>query len=137
MPDTIGYLMIKIAKAHRNAIGVLLAKVGLYPGQEILLMQLWEQDGLSSSDLVDRLQIEPPTITKMLQRLERSGFVERRRDVEDARICRAFLTEAGRSLQGPVARCWQHLEQGILNNMTIEERLLLRRLLLQVYHNLL
>lgn len=134
--ETVAYLLVQIAKAHRNALSVRLAEVGLYAGQELLLMQLWQQNGMSQSDLGERLQIEPPTLTKMLQRLEGCGLVERRRDAEDARICRAYLTEAGYALQAPVHRCWNAIERQILANFTLEEQVLLRRLLLQVRHNL-
>jgi MarR family transcriptional regulator, organic hydroperoxide resistance regulator len=136
MQETIGYMMVQVSRSHRQIVSLALADFGLYIGQEILLMHLWEQDGLSQSQLVERMAVEPPTLTKMLQRLEKSGFVQRRRDSEDARICRAYLTDSGRCLQEPVTRLWNQVEEKILANLTLEEQLLFRRLLLQVRNNL-
>ncbi|MBF2006609.1 MAG: MarR family transcriptional regulator [Chlorogloeopsis fritschii C42_A2020_084] len=136
MRETIGYLMVLVSRAHRNLVSAALADLGLYLGQEILLMYLWEKDGLTQSELVERMEIEPPTLTKMLNRMERSGLLERCRCPEDARSYRVFLTEGGRVLQEPVTQLWHDFEQRILTDFTLEEQLLFRRLLLQVRSNL-
>ncbi|MDM9383093.1 MarR family transcriptional regulator [Chlorogloeopsis sp. ULAP01] len=136
MRETIGYLMVLVSRAHRNLVSAALADLGLYLGQEILLMYLWEKDGLTQSELVERMEIEPPTLTKMLNRMERSGLLERCRCPEDARSYRVFLTESGRSLQEPVTQLWHNFEKRILADFTLEEQLLFRRLLLQVRSNL-
>ncbi|MEL6384374.1 MAG: MarR family transcriptional regulator [Cyanobacteria bacterium J06626_18] len=113
----------------------MLADHGLYIGQEILLMHLWEQDGRSQSELADLMEVEPPTLTKMLNRLERSGLLERQRDALDARVYRVYLTEAGRALEEPIRRLWQELEVRITAHFTLEEQIILRRLLMQIRHN--
>lgn len=134
--ETIGYLMVRVSRSHRALVSSALADLGLYLGQEMLLKELWEQDGRSQTELLAELRVEPPTLTKMLRRLETAGLVERQRDSEDARVCRVYLTASGRSLCEPVTRCWNQVEQKILANLTLEEQLLFRRLLLQVYSNL-
>ncbi|MEC4812462.1 MAG: MarR family transcriptional regulator [Scytonema sp. PMC 1069.18] len=134
--ETIGYLMVQVCKAHRNQACTILGNLGLYAGQEILLMHLWENDGTIPSELASLMHVEAPTITKMLHRMEKAGLLERRKDELDARICRIYLTDAGRSLREPVTRAWDLLEKQVLANLTIEEQLLFRRLLLQVRDNL-
>ena len=136
MLQTIGYLMVQVSRAHRNQAGAVLAELGLHIGQEILLMYLWENDGLIQSELTELMQVEAPTLTKMLNRMEKAGLLERRRDAVDARVCRVYLTQMGRELQAPVTDAWNVLEQRILNDLTLEEQLLFRRLLLQVRSNL-
>lgn len=136
MQESICCLIVKVARAHRNYAAVLLADLGLYAGQEFLLMQLWKQDGLAHSELCDRLDVEPPTLTKMIKRLESCGVVERRKDPVDARVCRVHLTDRGYALQEPVEQQWQKLELKTLDNLSLEEKLLLRRLLLQIARNL-
>lgn len=112
-------------------------RLGFYYCYRTLLQkQLWEQDGLVQSELAQGLRVGPPTPTKMLHRLEKVGLVKRRKDPEDARIRRVYLTDSGRSLQEPVTRYWKHFEEKILSELTLEEQLLFRRLLLQVYSNL-
>ena len=134
--DTTTYLMVRIAKAHRSLVSSALTKMNLHIGQERLLMELWQQDGLTQTELCDRLCIEPPTLTKMLGRLEKTELLEKRRDAEDARISRIYLTPKGYSFQKPITQLWLDLEETILAEFSLEERLLFRRLLMQIYHNL-
>ena len=128
--------MVRVAKAQRGLVSSNLSKMNLHIGQERLLMELWQQDGLTQTELSDRLCIEPPTLTKMLSRLEKTKLLEKRKDLEDARVSRIFLTEKGSSLQKPVTELWLSLEETILANLSLEERLLFRRFLMQIYNNL-
>jgi len=134
--ETMSYTLAKVCRAHRGNVGELLAEVGLHVGQEMVLIELWEQDGLRGGELADRLGVEPPTITKMLRRLEGCGLVDRRQDSEDARSFRVYLTREGTSLEGPVARCWERVEERALAGMSVEERRNLHRLLTKVRANL-
>lgn len=136
MLQTIGYLMVQVSRAHRNQASVILAELGLHAGQEILLMYLWENDGLIQSELALLMEVEPPTLTKMLHRMEKVGLLERRRDQQDARSYRIYLTDKGRALFEPVTHAWNVLESRILTDLTLEEQLLFRRLLLQIRSNL-
>ena len=128
--------MVRVAKAQRGLVSSNLSKMNLHIGQERLLMELWQQDGLTQTELSDRLCIEPPTLTKMLSRLEKTELLEKRKDLEDARVSRIFLTEKGLSFQKPVTELWLSMEETILANLALEERLLFRRFLMQIYNNL-
>lgn len=131
-----GYALARVCKAHRANVGELLAGLGLHVGQEMILMELWQDDGLRGGELARRLGVEPPTITKMLRRLEGCGLVERRPDPQDARSFRVRLTREGRSLEGPVARCWKAAEEKTLSGMSAGERRELHRLLTKARANL-
>ena len=98
--------------------------------------QLWRQDGLTQSQMVERMCVQPPTVSKMLDRLERAGLVERRSDAEDSRLLRVYLTEQGHRSQRAVRDIWKNLEQQITEGLSVEERIVLRRLLLHVHENL-
>jgi len=130
------FALAKVCKAHRTHVGELLAEHGLHVGQEMVLFELWQDDGLRGGDLADRLGVEPPTITKMLRRLESCGLVERRSDPEDARSLRVYLTGRGKALEEPVSRCWEQAEQTVLAGMTARDRQTFRRLLDRVKSNL-
>jgi DNA-binding MarR family transcriptional regulator len=134
--ETIGYLLAKICRAHRANVGGVLAEVGLHVGQEMVLLELWKEDGLRGGELAERLEVEPPTVTRMLQRMEGCGFVERRPDPADARSFRVYLTGRGKSLEAPVARCWEEVEKRTLAGLTPEEKALFRRFLSRVRENL-
>ncbi len=73
----------------------------------------------------------------MLQRMEKTGFIQRKPDVQDQRVSRVYLTKAGCAIQGDVEAVWKTMQAETFANFTPEERALLRRFLLQMQENLL
>jgi MarR family transcriptional regulator, organic hydroperoxide resistance regulator len=136
MKETTGYTLAKVCRAYRANVGEILAEVGLHVGQEMVLIELWQQDGLRGGELAERLGVEQPTITKMVRRLEGCGLVTRSRDAEDARCFRVYLTDEGRSLEAPVARCRERAEEKTFAGMSAGERRTFHRLLMKVRANL-
>jgi DNA-binding MarR family transcriptional regulator len=128
--------MTRASKAHRRWAEEALSRLGIYVGQEMILMQLWIEEGIPQSQLAACIEVEAPTMTKMLQRMERSGLVERRPDPQDARISLVYLTERSRELEQPVLNIWRRLEELSVEGMTEAEQILLRRLLRQMEENL-
>src|SRR6266851_10026794 len=111
---TYGLLIARVALIHRTRVSEYLAKHNLYVGQEMLLKCLWNQDGLSQKEIADLMGIQAATATRMVIRMERSGFVERKTEPDDQRVSHVYLTERGRSLQHVVEQGWMALEQRIL-----------------------
>ena len=137
LKDTVGYMLAHACKHHRQRAEELLTEIGLHTGQEMLLHGLWEKEGVTQTELAEYVMIQPATVTNMLQRLEREGFVERRPDNEDQRISRVYMTEKGRDIiEEGVQEKWNQLEQESFGRLSVDERVLLRRLLLQVYQSL-
>lgn len=134
--ESIGALLVQICKAHRNKAQELLSRIDLYPGQEFLLINLWPEDGLTHSEVAESLCVQPATVTKMLDRLVKTGLVQRMQDSDDQRVSRVYLTEKGQELLEPIEQAWEELEQISFADLSLAERLLLRRLLLQVHENL-
>ena len=133
--ETLSYLLVQIGRAHRNRAQELLNDIGLHVGQELRLLHLSLGDGMTQSELAEEICVQPATLTRSLDRLTRTGLVERRVDTEDQRVSRVYLTEEGWAQRAPIERTWSELEAWSFANLTTEERLLLRRLLLQVYAN--
>lgn len=69
-----------------------------YP-QYLVLLVLWETDGIRVSDLGDRLGLDSGTLTPLLKRLEAQGRVSRQRSTADERSVLVFLTDSGRQLR--------------------------------------
>jgi len=134
--DYIGFQVLQVHKAHRQRAEAALNKLGVHTGQEMILLQLWNEQGIPESQFAAFMGVQPPTATKMLQRMERAGLIERRPDLEDARISRVYLTERGRALEQPVLKVWRQLEAQTVAGLSPTERALLRRLLMQVSANL-
>ena len=77
----------------------LLDELGLTYPQYLAMLALWEEDGLSVSQLGERLRLDSGTLTPLLKRLEAQGLVSRLRAVEDERRVHVMLTSAGRKLR--------------------------------------
>jgi MarR family transcriptional regulator, organic hydroperoxide resistance regulator len=135
--DTLDHLLAQVARLHHIRAQTLFETVGLYRGQPPVLGLLAEQEGLRHSELAKRLEITPATTSKMLDRMEKTGFVMRRPDPEDQRVSRVYLTERGRAVQSEVHRLFATLEQETFVGFDEEERALMRRFLLQMRANLL
>ena len=134
--DSVGYTLAQVCKLHRQRADNLLNTIGLHVGQEMFLTELWRKDGISQTELAEQLSLQPATVTNSLRRMEREDIVERHDDSDDQRISRVYLTGKGRGLEGPVEEKWGQLESEAFAGFSLEERVLLRRLLLQVYQNL-
>jgi DNA-binding MarR family transcriptional regulator len=135
-PESIGSLLSQVSRLEHARAHELLEELGLYRGQHRILRALGKQDGLTHTDLSERAHVRPSTITTTIRRMEKAGLVERRADAEDQRISRVYLTQVGRALQGDVQQVWRRLEEETFDGFTLEERVLLRRLFLQMRENL-
>jgi DNA-binding MarR family transcriptional regulator len=88
--------MTKVYKPHLDRLGV------TYP-QYLALLVLWERDGITVSDIGERLFLDSGTLTPLLKRLEAQGLVDRSRDPQDERRVVIRLTDQGRALKTQAA----------------------------------
>jgi MarR family transcriptional regulator, organic hydroperoxide resistance regulator len=132
----VAHALFRVTRVNKTMIGAELRRLGLANGQELLLLHLWERDGCTQSDLVGRLGIDPSTVTKMLQRLERDGWVRRCHSEQDARSVLVHLTPAGRDLEARVTALWTDLENATVAPLSAQERAALLGLLRKVERGL-
>ena len=100
------------ARAVVGKYGPLLKDLGLTYTQYIVMMVLWENDGVSVRSLGEKLHLDSGTLTPLLKKLESIGYVTRKRSEEDERVVLVSLTDTGRGLKekaaevpGEVASC--------------------------------
>ena len=77
----------------------LLRELGLTYPQYLVMLVLWERDGVSVSEIGERLYLNSATLTPMLKRIEALGWISRRRAPEDERQVIVSLSRAGRELR--------------------------------------
>jgi MarR family transcriptional regulator, organic hydroperoxide resistance regulator len=97
--DSVGWLLNNAARLASRRLSSKLAGYNVTPPQWGVLVALWEQDGLSLSELAKRSFFDGPTMTGIVDRLEKANLVERRRDSTDRRVISVYLTEEGKRLQ--------------------------------------
>ena len=77
----------------------MLEAIGVTYPQYLVLLVLWNQQGLGIKDIAERLHQDPGSITPLVKRLEAQGYVNRRRDAADERNVIVTLTPAGEALR--------------------------------------
>jgi MarR family transcriptional regulator, organic hydroperoxide resistance regulator len=127
----------RISSQMRRNYSESLRELNLYVGQDNLLYRLWLGDGVTQMQLSEHMKCEPPTVTNMVKSLEQNGFIYRKRDVQDARIMRIFLTDKGKELEKPVECKWREQQEKLLQSISSEDRLILRQLMQQMERNIL
>lgn len=135
-PQSLDFLLAQVSRLHHYRAHELFVGLGLYRGQPPVLHALWDQDGLTHGELAQRLQITPATITKMIQRMEKAGFLQRKPDADDQRVSRVYLTEAGRAVRADLQAALDRLEVENFAGFSDDEKVVLRRFLLRIRDNL-
>jgi DNA-binding MarR family transcriptional regulator len=101
-----------------------------------ILFSLHQSQSLSQKELAERLNVTPPSITSAIQKMEKAGYISRKADEKDQRIMRLELAQRGRDCIENVKKVAQQLDEMMFQGMSTEEKLLMRRMLLQVCENL-
>ncbi|WP_130620207.1 MarR family winged helix-turn-helix transcriptional regulator [Dyella amyloliquefaciens] len=116
--------------ASRSITGLyrpLLDPLGLTYPQYLVMLVLWEQDGLTVRELGQRLQLDSGTLTPLLKRLQAAGLVDRKRRIEDEREVDIRLTAAGLALReqaSDVPKCMaQRLQLSLDQMQTLRDEL--------------
>jgi DNA-binding MarR family transcriptional regulator len=126
-------IVFLIAKANQNAQRILkerLKKFGLTTVQGLILGELFEEDGVTASDIGNRLVLDNATVSGVLDRLLEKGWITKETDTKDKRVQKIFLASKEDSkliLQLFQAR--KTANEMILNKLSVEEQMLLKRFL--------
>ncbi|MDI4643722.1 MarR family winged helix-turn-helix transcriptional regulator [Cohnella hashimotonis] len=118
----VSFSIFSLARSHHRVAGQLLREAGLYPGQELVLMQLWQRDSQSQNSLSRSLRLDHSTIAKSVRRLEDAGLVSCSRSAEDKRVTLVSLTQAGREVESRVNEAWSKMEEITIENLNDEEK---------------
>jgi len=100
LDEQLCFTLYNASRALTRAYAPLLEPLGLTYPQYLVLLVLWQRDGLPVKDVGERLALDSGTLTPLLKRLEQQGLVERRRGQDDERVVRIHLTPAGHALRG-------------------------------------
>ena len=91
-------LCFPLYAAARNVIGLYtpwLKPLGLTYTQYIVFLVLWERDGITVTEIGERLMLDNGTLSPLLKKMEQAGYLHRQRSREDERVVVVSLTEAG------------------------------------------
>ena len=129
-------VIIRVTRLHVMRARELFQSVGLHPGQELLMMHLWDTGPQRQADLAIAFDTDSASMTRTVQRLERAGFVRRRPDPADGRATLVESTPAGTALRDRVEQLWAELEAATVGTMSAGRRRTLLDELMHVERNL-
>lgn len=115
-------MVVRLARAHWLVASPLLQRLGLYAGQELLLMRLWENDHQSQTTLARALGLDPSTVARMVRSLEQQGLITRTPSEADRRAMIISLTDAGRNIREKVEAAWTKLDAVTTSGLSERQR---------------
>ncbi|MCK5576296.1 MAG: MarR family transcriptional regulator [Sphingomonadales bacterium] len=132
----IGYLVTYAQKLLHRGLGEALQKHGVTVAQWMVLVVLWETDGLTQKELSQRVAVETATLSRTVDRMERDGLVTRDRSATDRRQVHVRLTGYGSGLWRDLVPEAEANQERALNGISEDEEEVLRGLLKRVIANM-
>lgn len=116
------YLLSDSSRLLRRAFDARVRALGMTSPQARLLMVLHVTEGENQGFYAEQLEVEPISLTRMIDRMEEAGLLERRRDPADRRAWLLFLTDRSRQLIDQVRDCLTGLEDEMLTGLDATQR---------------
>jgi MarR family transcriptional regulator, organic hydroperoxide resistance regulator len=135
-PYSMGYRIKLLSQLLSRKFTEKLEPFGLTPFHWLVLCCLWQEDGLPTSSIGDKLKQVGGTLTGVLDRMEERSLVRRERDLQDRRIWRIWLTDAGKELEKVLPPISAELRDQAMHGISLADRELFSQLLNQAIANL-
>ena len=135
-PYNIGYKVKLVSQLMYRDFLERLEPYGLTPFHFLVLCCLWEEDGLSTSGIADKLKQLGATLTGVVDRMEKRALVYRERDPDDRRVIRIWLTEEGKQLMKTLPAIGEETIERATTGISKEDREALSTLLEQIVRNM-
>ena len=119
------FLAGKFARAFFQSLSERAQRIGFTPGQFPVLLELWEEDGITQRQLLERLDVEQATLANTLARMERDGLIKRNRHPQDKRARLIELTDQGQRLKNHALTASSETDDELLGDFRKFERHLL------------
>jgi len=118
----IGFLISDVARLMRTAFDRRVRGLGLTRSQWLVINRLHRRPGATQSELAEMLEVEKATAGRMVDRMEKKGWVVRRADAADRRVNRLFLTAEADLIQVQLAQISERTVDDALASLSMHER---------------
>lgn len=136
MKDSIGFLINDTARLFRRMFDGHIRDLGMTSLQWRAVARLHREPGMRQSELADLLEVEPITLSRMIDRLADSGMVCRKPDPTDRRAWNLYLTDKAQPLMAQLQHEADQVQEVALTGLDAAERALLRQLVDKMRSNL-
>lgn len=134
--QTVGSLVLDLSRLIRQDFRRRAQHLGLTQPQWSALAQLHREPGLTQTALAERLEVHPVTVTQLLDRLEKAGWVRREAHATDRRAQCVYLTDATQPMLAELGRLAAQTRERALEGLSARERTQLEQLLSRMKNNL-
>lgn len=128
--------IINLITSYKNKVSKQMRPLGLYPGQDMILLELLKNDGVSQNKLVVELCVDHSTIAKSVNRMIKTDLVKTEKSQKDKRVTLVSLTKHGRDLAKQVEAVWGESERTATSGLSEEEQRLFIEMIEKIAKNL-
>ena len=117
-----GFLLHDVSRLMKTVFDRRGREIGLTRSQWWVLTMLYAKEGVTQSELADFMDLEKPTLGRLLDRMQEKEWIERRPDCHDRRVNRLFLTEKVQEIMRALRKTAADVRKDALGNMAAIER---------------
>jgi len=130
--DCIFFHLSRASRAGARHWHKRVSEFGVTASQALLVLCLAEEDAVTSRHLGSKIEFDSATLTGLIDRLEKAGFLGRRNNPDDRRAIRVCLTEKGKKTSQEISKIVEKENQAFLSGLTPEEAMILKALLKKI-----
>jgi DNA-binding MarR family transcriptional regulator len=134
--ERLGFLVHDAARLMRKRFEARASGLGLSAAQWRLMVRVTKEEGVAQARLAELLEIEPISVSRLIDRMEEAGWIERRTDVSDRRVRTIFPTPKARQAYAEVKGLAGEVYEEALGGMSDDERRALIKGLRAIVENL-
>jgi len=127
--DCIVFLLAKAYQKAHSAFKQKLTPFGITPVQHLILAVLAEKEFVSPAEISDQIAMDGATLSGVLERMTEAGLIKKEENAEDRRSIRVSLTPRAKKMRVDLAEQRKAINEELTARLSLEERLLLKRLL--------
>jgi DNA-binding MarR family transcriptional regulator len=130
--NSAGFLTNQMARLFAKGLQERIAALGIVTGQFPMLLELWENDGVTQRELLSKLDVEQATLANTLTRMERDGLIKRTKHPSDARAQQIWLTTKAQEIREAAYSAAEKQNKLALADLSDAEQLMFMKLMSKV-----
>jgi DNA-binding MarR family transcriptional regulator len=120
--ESLGYLVSHLNVDLQNALDQKLKRYDLDIKLWPVLFSLWQEEGVTQTELSKRCDVANYTMTRLLDQLQLQQLITRQQDVDNRRAFNIYLTNNGKALEQDLIREAERVNETFLDNLSLDER---------------
>ena len=139
LEDSVNHRIATLAILLKRQVLRIIAKnnLNVTPDQWVVMYYLWQEDGLTIGEIACRTKKDFANVTRIIEKLEKLGYVSKRKSEKDSRSSNVFILPKGESIKDKIHGCWNESTEIALKGISEDEQLVLMNLIEKIENNIL